>query len=159
MTSIDKAVILLVDDKPANIMALEALLAGPERIILTANSGQEALKAALDKSLDLIILDVQMPNMDGFEVASILQSNRKTKQIPIIFASAEKKEHASILKGFGEGAVDYLFKPLDPDLTRAKVSVLLKLHALPIMVVLPSRKIRKKLSSLLWCRLRSVQTG
>lgn len=127
-TSIEKAVILLVDDKPANIVALEALLAGPERIILTANSGQEALKVALEKKPDLIMLDVQMPDMDGFEVASILQSNRKTREIPIIFASAEKKEHASIIKGFGEGAADYLFKPLDPDLTRAKVSVLLKLH-------------------------------
>lgn len=128
MRKTEKAVILLVDDKPANILALEGLLAGPERTMLNAYSGEEALKIALEKKLDLIILDVQMPNMDGFEVAKILQSNKKTREIPIIFASAEKKEHASILKGFGEGAVDYLFKPLDPDLTRAKVSVLLKVH-------------------------------
>lgn len=128
MKKTDKAVILLVDDKPANIVALQGLLAGPERTILNAYSGEEALKAALDKKIDLIVLDVQMPNMDGFEVAKILQSNKKTREIPIIFASAEKKEHASILKGFGEGAVDYLFKPLDPDLTRAKVAVLLKVH-------------------------------
>jgi PAS domain S-box-containing protein len=128
MKKTDKTVILLVDDKPGNILALEGLLAGADRTLLNAYSGEEALKLSLERKIDLIILDVQMPNMDGFEVAKILQSNKKTREIPIIFASAEKKEQASILKGFGEGAVDYLFKPLDPDLTRAKVSVLLKVH-------------------------------
>ncbi|MEX1240294.1 MAG: PAS domain S-box protein [Cyclobacteriaceae bacterium] len=124
----EKAIILIVDDKPANILALDGLLSNSDRIIMNANSGEEALKIALEQKIDLIILDVQMPNMDGFEVAQILKSNKKTKDVPIIFASAEKKEHASMMKGFGEGAVDYLFKPLDPEITRAKVSVLLKVQ-------------------------------
>ena len=128
MTKNKKATILIVDDKHANILALEALLANSNRRLINANSGEEALKIALDKEIDLIILDVQMPGMDGFEVAQILKSNKKTKDIPIIFASAEKKEHASMMKGYEEGAVDYLSKPLDPEITKAKVSVLLKVQ-------------------------------
>ncbi len=128
MNKKEKAVILLVDDKPANILALENLLNTPDRVIINAHSGPEALKIALDQKIDLVVLDVQMPQMDGFEVAQILKSNNKTKDIPVIFASAEKKEHASMMKGFEEGAVDYLFKPLDPEITKAKVSVLLKVH-------------------------------
>jgi PAS domain S-box-containing protein len=120
--------ILIVDDKPANILSLQNLLESRERNFLSAISGGEALKIAMNKPVDLIILDVQMPDMDGFEVAQILQSNKKTKDIPIIFASAEKKEHSSILKGFDEGAIDYLFKPLDPEVTKAKVAVLLKIQ-------------------------------
>lgn len=123
-----KAIILIVDDKPANILALEGLLTAPDRILINADSGKDALQIALNKNIDLIILDVQMPQMDGFEVAQILQSNKKTKDIPIIFASAEKKEYASMMKGFEEGAIDYLFKPLDPEITKAKVSVLLKIQ-------------------------------
>jgi PAS domain S-box-containing protein len=124
----DKSTILLVDDRPANILALEQMLERPDRTFLRAASGDEALKYALNRQIDLIILDVQMPTMDGFEVSQILKSNYRTKEIPIIFASAEKKERQSIMKGFEEGAVDYLFKPLDPEITRAKVAVLLKLQ-------------------------------
>jgi PleD family two-component response regulator len=123
-----KSVVLLVDDRPANILVLEKLLEKNDRIFLTAASGQEALKLALSKEIDLIILDVQMPEMDGFEVSQILKSNKRTNDIPIIFASAEKKEHKFMMKGFEEGAVDYLFKPLDPEITKAKVAVLLKLQ-------------------------------
>ncbi len=124
----EKATILLVDDRPANILALEQMLEKKDRLFLKASSGDEALKFALNRSIDLIILDVQMPAMDGFEVSQILKSNWRTKEIPIIFASAEKTEHGSIMKGFEEGAVDYLFKPLDPEITKAKVAVLLKLQ-------------------------------
>jgi two-component system sensor histidine kinase/response regulator len=120
--------ILIVDDKTANIFALEKLLEKPERTFVTATNGKDGLKLALNSDIDLIILDVQMPEMDGFEVAQILKSHKKTKDIPIIFASAEKKERHSVMKGFEEGAVDYLSKPLDPELTRAKVSVLLKIQ-------------------------------
>lgn len=123
-----KSTILLVDDKPANILVLESLLEKKDRLFLKAESGQEALKLALSKEIDLIILDVQMPEIDGFEVSQILKSSKRTKDIPIIFASAEKRENKFIMKGFEEGAVDYLFKPLDPEITKAKVSVLLKLQ-------------------------------
>lgn len=120
--------ILIIDDKQTNIFALEELLRKPDRIIVSAPNGKDGLKIVLHKDVDLIILDVQMPEMDGFEVAKVLRSHRRTKDIPIIFASAEKKERDSIMKGFEEGAVDYLPKPLDPDVTRAKVSVLLKMQ-------------------------------
>ena len=92
-----------------------------DRILLHATSGEEALKMTLNKDIDLIILDVQMPDMDGFEVAQILKSNKRTKNIPIIFATAENKEQKFMMKGYDEGAVDYLFKPLDPDIVKAKV--------------------------------------
>lgn len=124
----DNVNILIVDDKVNNIFALEQMLLKPDRNFLSATNGNEALKTALNKEIDLIILDVQMPEMDGFEVAQILKSNKRTREIPIIFASAEKTEHQFMLKGFEEGAVDYLYKPLNKELTEAKVSVLLELH-------------------------------
>jgi two-component system, sensor histidine kinase and response regulator len=124
----EKVTILIIDDREANIYAVEKLLEKPGRIFLRATDGKTGLKLALDNEVDLILLDVQMPEMDGFEVAQILKSNKRTKDIPIIFASAEKKERSSVMKGFEEGAVDYLSKPLDPELTKAKVSVLLKIQ-------------------------------
>lgn len=123
-----KSTILLVDDQQANLLALELLLERHDRLFLRAASGEEALASALNKDIDLIIMDVQMPTLNGFEVAQILKSNKRTRDIPIIFASAEKKEHSFVMKGFEEGAVDYLNKPLDPEITKAKVSVLLKLQ-------------------------------
>ncbi len=124
----DKATILIIDDKQANIFALEKLLERKDREFLNATNGKDGLHMAISREVDLIILDVNMPDMDGFEVAQILKSNRRTKDIPIIFATAEKTEHTNILKGFDEGAVDYLFKPLDPEITRAKVAVLLQIQ-------------------------------
>jgi PAS domain S-box-containing protein len=120
--------ILIVDDKEYNVFALEQMLAKKNRIFHCALTGEEALKILLNREIDLIILDVQMPDMDGFEVAQILKSTNRTMYIPIIFASAEKREQHFMLKGIEEGAIDYLYKPLDPDLTEAKVSVLLNLQ-------------------------------
>jgi two-component system sensor histidine kinase/response regulator len=128
MATAETTSILIIDDKEANIFALEKLLEQPGRVIRSAINGNDGLRIALNEEIDLIVLDVQMPGMDGFEVAQILKSNRKTKDIPIIFASAEKKEKHSMIKGFEEGAVDYLSKPLDPELTKAKVAVLLKIQ-------------------------------
>ena len=128
MKKSDKSVILIVDDKSANILVLENLLTGKDRMFLNATSGKDALKIALNKDVDLIILDVQMPEMDGFEVAQILKSNKRTKNIPIIFATAESKERKLMMKGYEEGAIDYFFKPLDPEIVRAKVTVLLKIQ-------------------------------
>ena len=119
---------MIVDDKPANIFALESLLAAKGRLLLNATNGEDALKLTFNRNVDLIILDVQMPGMDGFEVAQILKSNKRTKDIPIIFATAENKEHKFVMKGYDEGAIDYLFKPLDPAIVKAKVSVLLQIQ-------------------------------
>ncbi len=120
--------ILLVDDRPENLYSLESMLAEDDRIILKANSGEEALKIAFSEDLSLIMLDVQMPDMDGFEVAHMLKSTKRTKKTPIIFVTAISKEKKYMLQGLSEGAIDYLFKPLDIDITKAKVDTLLKFY-------------------------------
>lgn len=120
--------ILIVDDKIKNIYALEQILGQPGRNLISVTNGNEALKVALNQEIDLIILDVQMPGMDGFEVAQILKSNKRTSETPIIFVTAELKDHKFVMKGFEEGAIDYLYKPINPDIIEAKVSVLLQLH-------------------------------
>jgi PAS domain S-box-containing protein len=120
--------ILIVDDKINNIYALEQMLGQPGRNLISVTNGNEALKVALNQEIDLILLDVQMPEMDGFEVAQILKSNKRTSETPIIFVTAELKDHKFVMKGFEEGAIDYLYKPLNPEITEAKVSVLLQLH-------------------------------
>lgn len=121
--------ILLVDDKPENLLALEAMLEAPNRRFIKVMGGNEALKYVIKHpDIGLIILDVQMPDMDGFEVASILQSNPRTKDISIIFVTAISKEEHHVLRGFEDGAVDYLAKPLDVNLTRAKVAVFERLY-------------------------------
>lgn len=121
--------ILLVDDRPENLYSLESMLTEDDRIILKANSGEEALKIAFSEDLSLIMLDVQMPDMDGFEVAHMLKSTKRTKKTPIIFVTAISKEKKYMLQGLSEGAIDYLFKPLDIDVTKAKVETLLKFYA------------------------------
>jgi PAS domain S-box-containing protein len=120
--------ILIVDDKINNIYALEQILNHPDRNLISVTNGNEALKIALNQPIDLIILDVQMPGMDGFEVAQILKSNKRTSATPIIFVTAELKDPKYAKKGYEEGAVDYLLKPLNPEITEAKVSVLLQLQ-------------------------------
>lgn len=120
--------ILIVDDKINNIYVLEEILRQPGRNLISVTNGNEALKIALNQEIDLILLDVQMPDMDGFEVAQILKSNKRTSETPIIFVTAELKDHKFVMKGFEEGAIDYLYKPLNPEITEAKVSVLLQLH-------------------------------
>lgn len=119
--------LLLVDDRPENLLALEAILEAPDLRLLKAGNGNEALTLALKNDLSLILLDVQMPDMDGFEVAELLRRNPKTKQLPVIFCTAISKEKKYIARGYDVGAVDYLFKPIDPDLLIAKVRVFLEL--------------------------------
>lgn len=125
----DQFLILLVDDRPENLIALEEILEKPGRRFLKANSGNEALKLALKhEDIGLVLLDVQMPDMDGFEVAQMLQLNKKTQHLSVIFVTAISKEEKFVLKGFEEGAVDYLQKPLDINITRAKVNVFERLY-------------------------------
>lgn len=120
--------ILLVDDKPENLYSLEQILEKKGRKFVKATSGNEALKLVLKNDVGLIMLDVQMPEMDGFEVARILKSSSKTKNISIIFVTAINKDEHYVLRGFEEGAVDYLQKPLDIAVTQAKVNVFEQLY-------------------------------
>jgi len=119
--------ILLVDDRPENIIALESILEDPGLNFVKANSGDEALRLLLKHDVALILLDVQMPGMDGFETATYIRSAPNTKHIPIIFVTAISKEDKHIFKGYESGAVDYMFKPIDPDILKSKVNVFLEL--------------------------------
>ncbi|CAN5502888.1 response regulator [soil metagenome] len=120
--------ILLVDDKEENLISLESILEHPKRRLFKATSGNEALKIAFEEEIAVILLDVQMPEMDGFEVARILKENEKTKDIAVIFVTAISKEEKYTLQGYEEGAVDYLHKPLDINIVKAKVGVFEKLY-------------------------------
>ena len=121
--------ILIVDDVEANLISLEALLESMDDSynIIQANSGSAALEATLKEKIDLIILDIQMPDMDGFEVAQFLKGNKKTRDIPIIFLTAAFKSDEWVEKGFELGAVDYLTKPIDEYQFLNRISLYTKL--------------------------------
>lgn len=122
-----KQSILIVDDHRENLVALEAILDAPERNLVMASSGNEALNLALRHDFALILLDVQMPEMDGFEVAALMRKNKRTRNIPIIFVTAISKEDSYVFRGYECGAVDYLFKPINQQVLEAKVEVFLEL--------------------------------
>jgi len=119
--------ILLVDDRAENLLALEAILEPLGQTLVRANSGPQALRCVLEAEFATILLDVQMPGMNGFEVAEIIKSREKSRTIPIIFLSAISKEDAYVFKGYSMGAVDYVFKPFNPDVLRSKVAVFVDL--------------------------------
>ena len=123
----DRVSLLLVDDRPENLLALEAILEPLGQRLIRANSGPEALRQVLAQEFAAILLDVQMPGMNGFEVAEIIKSRERSRTIPIIFLSAINKEEAYVFKGYSMGAVDYVFKPFNPDVLRSKVSVFVDL--------------------------------
>ncbi len=106
----DKPTLLIVDDKIENLLTLEGLLECFDVNLVRATSGEEALAHTLDHDFALVLLDVQMPNMNGFEVAELMRGNRKTRNIPIIFVTAASKADEHIFKGYEHGAVDYLIK-------------------------------------------------
>jgi len=123
-----RANILLVDDRPENLLALEAILSSLDQTLVRAGSGEEALKALLAEDYAVILLDVQMPGMDGFETASHIKRRERTRDIPIIFLTAINREPQHAFRGYSAGAVDYLAKPFDPWVLRAKVSVFVELY-------------------------------
>lgn len=120
--------VLVVDDRPENLMAMEAVLADLSVQTHTAKSGLEALGLALKYDFALILLDVQMPEMDGFETAALLRSRKKTQETPIIFITAISKEEGHVFRGYEVGAVDYLFKPIDPLVLKSKVRIFATMH-------------------------------
>lgn len=120
--------ILVVDDRHENLLVMESLLEDMECQILKAASGNEALSLMLDHDFALILMDVQMPGMDGFETAELMRGSERTRYIPIIFVTAISKEQKCIFKGYELGAVDYLFKPVEMEILRSKVRVFLELY-------------------------------
>jgi CheY-like chemotaxis protein len=122
------AKILMVDDRPENLLALEAILQGLGYELIKASSGEEALKCLLTTDVAVILLDVQMPGMDGFETAAHVKRREKTRDIPILFLTAIDGEAHQAFRGYAAGAVDYLAKPFDPWLLKAKVGVFVELY-------------------------------
>jgi CheY-like chemotaxis protein len=123
----ERARILLVDDRPENLLALEAILSSLDQVLVRANSGEEALRELLKDDFALILLDAQMPGMDGFETAATIKRRNRTKDIPIIFLTAVEKDQQSSYRGYAAGAADYIAKPFDPWILRAKVQVFVDL--------------------------------
>jgi len=125
---VGKATLLLVDDRDENLLALEAVLEPLGQPMLRARSGEEALRHLLTDEVAVIVLDVQMPGLDGFETAEQIKQRDRTSDIPIIFLTAISQDLQHRLRGYGTGAVDYIFKPVEAEVLRAKVSVFLELH-------------------------------
>ncbi|MCM1989511.1 diguanylate cyclase [Oceanirhabdus seepicola] len=123
-----KVDILIVDDLKENHLVMESVLTDEDLNLINAMSGEEALKLCSSHSFAVILMDVQMPGLDGFQTAELLRKIEKTKKIPIIFVTAISKEKKSIFKGYEVGAVDYLFKPIDPLILRSKVNIFKELY-------------------------------
>src|SRR5688572_30101178 len=119
--------ILMVDDRPENLMALEAILSSLGQKLVKAHSGKEALKKLLAQDFAVILLDVQMPEMDGFETAKLIRQRDRSRHTPIIFLTAYDRSEAALAKGYGVGAVDFLFKPLNAEILKSKVSAFIEL--------------------------------
>jgi CheY-like chemotaxis protein len=145
---IEKYNILLVDDRPENLITLEGILDSPELNIHTANSGNEALGMLLENDYALVLMDVQMPGMDGFETAEIMRSNDRTKQIPIIFVTAISKQRRHIFKGYQAGAVDYLYKPLDLEILKSKIKAFIEFFKHKTALEKTTKQLKKTIEDL-----------
>jgi PAS domain S-box-containing protein len=123
----ERAKLLLVDDRPENLLALEAILEPLGQELVRAGSGEEALRRLLQDEFAAILLDVQMPGLDGFQTAELIKRRERTRHIPILFLTAISKDADHVFRGYGAGAVDYLMKPFEPEILRAKVAVFIEL--------------------------------
>lgn len=122
-----KVNILLVDDQPKNLLALSAILDSPELNLVKADSGIQALRCLLNQDFAVILLDVQMPNMDGFETAALIRQRERSRHTPIIFITALNRDSTHVERGYSLGAVDYLLKPFAPEIIKSKVTVFVEL--------------------------------
>ncbi|MFC8963158.1 response regulator [Streptomyces sp. NPDC057094] len=127
-TNGERASILLVDDMEDNLVALEAVLGSLNEPLVRARSGEEAMKALLRQRFAVVLLDIRMPGMDGFETAANIKRLDQTKDVPIIFLTGTDADAGYAFRGYATGAADYLTKPFDPWVLRAKVTVFLDLH-------------------------------
>ena len=123
-----QAEILLVDDDPKTLLAMEAILAEVGGTVVAARSGREALLKLLTQDFAVILMDVQMPDLDGFETAELVRARDKSRHTPIIFLTAFNQNDRSMLRGYSLGAVDFLFKPIVPEILRSKVQVFVELQ-------------------------------
>lgn len=128
MSADEPVPVLLVDDLPANLLALEALLAGENVTVLKAGSGADALELLLANDVALALLDVQMPEMDGFELAELMRGAERTRHVPIVFVTAGASDALRRFRGYEAGAVDFIAKPIEPDVLRSKARVFVDLY-------------------------------
>ena len=143
----ERARILLVDDREENLIALEAILSSLDVTPVRARSGEEALKVLLGTDVALILLDVRMPGMDGFETAAHIKRRERTRNIPIIFLTVADSAPDYAFRGYAAGAVDYLTKPFDPWVLRAKVSVFVELYTMNRRLAEQAALLRERLHS------------
>lgn len=141
--------ILIVDDQPANLLVMQSLLEGVAAQLVLAGSGQEALSLVLEHEFALVLLDVQMPEMDGFETAALIRGRKQTRHLPIIFVTAISKEDEHIFRGYETGAVDYLFKPVNAHILRSKVEIFLQLDRQQRLLSKKSGELDRKVNELL----------
>ena len=147
----DTPSVLLVDDRPENLLALAAVLEPLHVHLRPAGSGEEALKALLEEDFAVVLLDVQMPGMDGFETAKFIRGRERSRTTPIIFLTAVSTDIAQVARGYQAGAVDYVLKPFEPNMLRSKVSVFCDLER--------QRRARARADEMLLLAWRSLPTG
>ena len=123
----DRINILMVDDSATNLLALESILRAPDRKLIRASSGEDALRYLLDNEAAVVLLDVYMPGIDGLQTAELIRGREKSRDIPIIFLTANTTGHTHLSRGYSLGAVDYIVKPIEPAILRSKVNVFVEL--------------------------------
>ena len=149
--------VLVVDDSPTDLRYIGRLLEAPDRHILMAAGGEEALNILKGVELALVILDVHMDGMDGFETAERMRDDERTQDIPIIFVTATGLEEETVFQGYDAGAVDYLFKPVEPNLLRSKVNVFCQLSSQRLLIQEQLQEIRAK-NKVLRRQLEEIKT-
>jgi two-component system, sporulation sensor kinase E len=139
-----KVKILLVDDRPENLLALEAVLSHPDNHLVFAHSGEEALKCVLEDDFAVILLDVQMPGLDGFETAKLIKAREKSKDVPILFVTAISQAPKHVLNGYAVGAIDYIFKPFQPEILKRKVEGFVQIYRQNRQIVVQQQLLLKQ---------------
>lgn len=142
----DNINILVVDDIEQNLVAIEALLARPGVTVLKAASGVQALELLLAHEVALALVDVQMPHMDGFELAELIRGSDRTRTVPLIFLTAASHERESHFRGYEAGAVDFMYKPIDPGVLASKVNVFVELHTQKKLLARQLEELRQALT-------------
>ena len=141
--TLPKAKILLVDDQPKNLLALRAMLEPLGQDVVQAGSGKEALRHLLRDEFALVLLDVQMPVLDGYEVAELIRARERSRAVPIIFLTAIHRDQRLVARAYTVGAVDYILKPIDPEILRSKVAVFIELHQKGQIIARQAEELRR----------------
>jgi two-component system, NtrC family, sensor kinase len=155
----ERPAVLVVDDVEANLLALQALLDDLDCEVVCVRSGNAALSQLLRREYAVVLLDVQMPEMDGYEVARHAHENPATRLVPIVFLTAQNRSEENILRGYGTGAVDYLFKPIDSTILRSKVRVFLELHRTKKQIADGKKRLEVTLQELESAQAQLVQSA